>query len=585
MKYVKQRHLPALVVVGLFALTLLLYAPVRHLPFVAFDDDNYVTENPKVREGLTAKGILWALTSVGYAGNWHPATWVSHMIDVEFFGLNPGGHHLMNAGLHAVNAALVFVVLRVATGALWSAALVAALFAAHPLRVESVAWVAERKDVLSSFFGLLAIGAWVRYARRPGVARYFVAVLFLALGLMTKPMLVTIPAVLLIFDWWPLGRWRRIPGKEGLALWGLVVEKFPLLALAVVAAVLALVAQRREGALNLMDEAHQGLRYATALLSYVRYLGKLLWPQDLAVLYAYPSAMPSVGKLAAALSLIGGSLAAALALRRRAPWVGFGVGWYLITLFPVIGIVKIGMSAGADRYTYLPLLGIVVLMVWSLRQTVARRAGNTLHISLLLGVSLLLLVLGWLTRLQIDTWRSSQALFDRVRHVDPEAYRRSSPGEYNLAVELSRQGRFDEAKMRYEELVRTRPTAHGARNNLAGLLLQEGRAREAETLLRTGLSMAPQDLKMLDNLGVALGLQGRYQEAFEQFAAALAVNPRDPMAYNNIGHTWERLGDDERAAAAYREAVRLAPDDPGPALRLQATLERQGNRTGSTMQR
>ena len=556
----RARLLPLLAALGLVVLVCALYAPVRDYPTIALDDRGYVTDNSMVRPGLTREGLAWAFTSVGYMGNWHPMTWISHMLDVTLFGMAPRRHHLVNAGLHAANAVLLLFALRAMTGALWPAVLVAALFAAHPLRVESVAWISERKDVLSACFGFATLWAWVGYARRPTLPRYSAAALLLALGLMSKPMLVTIPLLLLVLDWWPLGRWHPVlkggPGR----LPRLLAEKVPLLALAAGTVLLTLLAQQRAGAVNLMDEGHRTLRLANALLAYPRYLGKLLWPRDLSVYYPYPVEVPPAWQLGGTALLLAGAVAAGYFLRRRAPWVAVGSIWYGVMLVPVTGIVKVGASAIADRYSYLPHVGIVLLFVWSLRGGWRATARPPVRAGIAVA-SCVLVALGAVeTRRQLGFWRSTDVLFSRAVEIFPGDPGLRANAEFNAAVELASRGDIAADKARYEAILLKHPEHAGARNNLAAILLQEGRAVEAERHLRQGLSMAPRNTKLLDNLGVALDAQGRHEEAQQQFLASLEANPTGAAAHYNLGQILEWRGSTAAAIREYREAMRLDPE-------------------------
>jgi hypothetical protein len=352
------------------------YAPLWDAGFAGLDDHLYVSGNPHVQQGLTREGVAWALGSTK-ASNWHPLTWLSLMLDCQLFGAGAGSHHLVNVGFHVANSVLLFLVLRRMTGRRWPSALVVALFALHPLHVESVAWVAERKDVLSTLFWILTMGAYVRYARRPGVLRYLPVFAFLLLGLMAKPMLVTLPFVLLLLDYWPLGRLARAEaGATGLApsgevaggrrakVWRLVLEKVPLLVLAAASCVVTFAVQRHGEAVMPLERLALPARMANAAVSCVAYLGKMVWPQGLTVLYPYPADRPA-WEVAAAAAFLLAVTAAAAALVRRRPYLAVGWFWYLGTLVPVIGLVQVGEQPMADRYTYVPLIGTFIMVAWA----------------------------------------------------------------------------------------------------------------------------------------------------------------------------------------------------------------------------
>ena len=363
---------------ALALLTLALYWPVVGHDFVNYDDGLYVTDNPHVQAGLTLDNIAWAF-STGHASNWHPVTWLSHLIDFSCFGWFAGGHHLVNVLFHTANTLLLFLLLRRLTGSLWRCAIVAALFAWHPLHVESVAWVAERKDLLSLFFLLLSLSAYVGYVKQPSPGRYTLTLACFALGLMAKPMIVTLPCLLLLLDWWPLARLRLSATDAGenpsprSHLWPLVCEKLPFFALAAASCVVTVWTQHQTGALRTFHAVPLSARLANTVTAYACYLWKMIWPADLAVLYPMPSSWPLAMVLGSALALAGLSLFA-WRWRTQFPWVVVGWCWFVVTLVPVIGLVQVGEQAMADRYTYLPLIGVFLALTWGVEAaTVARR--------------------------------------------------------------------------------------------------------------------------------------------------------------------------------------------------------------------
>ncbi|TMB07957.1 MAG: tetratricopeptide repeat protein, partial [Deltaproteobacteria bacterium] len=468
----ERRTLPIAVLLALA--TLLAYWRVVQCGYLNLDDDLYVTANPAVWGGLTLAGARWALTAT-HAGLWHPLTWLSHMLDVQLFGPNPAGHHATNLLLHVANVVVLLLVLVRATGALWPSAAVAALFALHPLHVESVAWVAERKDVLSGFFGLTTIWAYVRYAQRPAPGRYALVVLSLALGLMAKPMLVTLPLVLLLLDRWPL--------RRGMSL-RLVVEKLPLLALAAAASVMGIVAGQRADAVGSLARFPLEARLANALVSYARYLGKTLWPSRLAVFYPYPSAWPA-WQLAGAAVLLAAVTTVAIVHMRRRPYLLVGWLWFLGMLFPVSGVVQDGSQAMADHFTYLPLIGLFVMVAWGGQDLLARCPVPPP--ALKASALALLLALGCTTWRQVGYWHDSTRLFTHALEVTSANWLAHN----NLGDALAREGKLEEATGHFAESVRLEPSNPDAHYNLGVALHRQGRPAEATLHYREALRLAP----------------------------------------------------------------------------------------------
>ena len=483
-----------LVAASLALVTLVIYWQVQSHGFVNYDDNLYVTDNPQVKAGLTSASIQWAFTT-GHSANWHPLTWLSHMVDVELFGLDAGRHHLMSVLFHLANTILLFYVLKRMTGALWQSAFVAALFALHPLHVESVSWTAERKDVLSTFFWILTMLAYIRYVEHLGTSRYFLVALSMALGLMAKPMLVTLPLVLLLLDYWPLGRLRLKQleggGKSKIRQTGmktaqismalrLVREKIPLFALVVISSIITYEVQQSAGAFKYSSPFPLSLRIGNALLSYLAYIGKTIWPTDLAVLYPHRGMsprweivpLPGWEVAVAAIALVSISILVIVAARRH-PYLPFGWFWYVVTLVPVIGIVQVGTQAMADRYTYVPLIGLFMVAAWganaSFRKLAYRKFALPALAVIVLGASS---VTTWR---QVGYWKNSITLFEQtvaVTKINPVAH-------YNLGYALHAEGRYDEAIPHFSEALRIAPTYTEARNMLVNALQVQGRAREA----------------------------------------------------------------------------------------------------------
>ena len=562
-------HQSVFIGVLLIAGTLVVFWPAATFDFV-FDDAFFLDTNPFVGHGLTLAGLRWSLTA-DVAGSWHPLTLWSHMLDVQFFGRKAGWHHLVNVALHCGNTLLLFGFLRRATGATWRSALVAALFAVHPLHVESVAWVAERKDVLSTFFLLLALGAYARYAARPKLSRYLLVVLWFVLGLCSKPMLVTLPFVLLLLDFWPLGRLlnesqrgrgpaastpgqsrisRRsslpppetspshhlsaqhvLPGSSDLSK-GLrvVAEKVPLLALSAAASVATYFAQRNFGAMAIANREPfpLGVRTLNALAAYGGYLQKTLWPAKLGVLYQHPGAALPLWQPLLSLAVIALITPLALRQRRARPSLAVGWLWFLGTLVPVIGLVQVGEQALADRYTYVPLVGLFLIVAWNETALVGawRRRTGWLAAAAVLTLALLMVVSG----LQLRHWRNNLSLYERAVAVSPESWMMQA----NLGAELQGLGRLDEAILHYRALVGLRPDIPDAHNNLAFALLMAGRREEAVVEFRETLRLNPSHLRAANNLGVALTKLGRPDEARDAFLHVLRLDPQNAAALRGL---------------------------------------------------
>jgi tetratricopeptide (TPR) repeat protein len=529
---------------GIVLSVALVYAPVRHHAFVNFDDTQYVAENAHVSAGLTRNAVEWAFTTT-HAGNWHPLTWLSHMLDVQLFGLDAGAHHVMNVFLHAANALLLFWLWLRMSGALGRSAFVAAVFAVHPLHVESVAWIAERKDVLSACFGLLCLLAYDGYRRTATPARYAWVVVTFALALLSKPMLVTLPALLLLLDWWPLGRTAAVPLPR------LLLEKAPLFALSAASSAITLSAQSGGGAVKALEALPLGRRAANALVAYAGYVRRTLWPEGLAVLYPYPSTIET-WKLVGALALLGLVTWLALRGRTRRPYLAVGWLWYLGMLVPVIGLVQVGSQPMADRYMYLPMVGLLVMLAWGVAELVmAPPARRWLPMAAALSV----IACAVIARRQVGHWRDSIALWEHALAVT-----RDNPRAHaNLAHALSKQGRLDEALPHYGEAVRLKPDFAEAHNNLGYALAGQGRHADAIGHYREAVRLIPDYHEAQNNLGVALAEQGE-PEAIVHFKEALRIRPDVAEVHNNLGVARARQKDLDQAIQAFTEALRLRPD-------------------------
>ena len=572
----------------LIATTLLVFWQVQHYDFVNIDDPYYVSDNFFVKHGLTRASFIWAFTTT-HAANWHPLTWLSHMLDYQVYGLNPGGHHVTSVLLHLANAVLLFLVLNRMTGTLWRSAFVAALFAIHPLHVESVAWISERKDVLSTLFWILTMWMYLRYVERPDFFRYMLALFAFVLGLMAKPMLVTLPCVLLLLDYWPLGRFRlsqasddilattQASKEQGGRSLRLFLEKIPFFALAAASSVVTFLAQRSGGALT-VDIYPLKIRIANALVSYVSYMGKMIWPRGLVVFYLHPGKnLPGWHAVGAGLLLVCLSLVVMRAARRH-PYLAVGWLWYLGTLVPVIGLVQVGMQAMADRYTYVPLIGLLIICVWGVFDLVKGwRHGK---VFLALSAGLLLLALTTCTWLQVRHWKNSATLFQHALTMNAEHY----VAHNNLGAALIEQGKIEEGISHYTKALEINPNYWLAHSNLGGYLVGQGKVEDAMHHCSEAVRLNPNSSEAHNNLGLALALQGRFEEATTHYSEALRLKPEYSHAHRNLGLALERLGRLEEASTHYAEAVRFKPDFVQAHLDLATVLAEQGNFAAATAQ-
>jgi Flp pilus assembly protein TadD len=613
---------PVWLLAALLALvTITVYWPATRCDFVNFDDNFYVTENVHVQQGLTPEGLKWAFSNP-VAANWHPLTVLSHMLDGQLFGLKPWGHHLISVLLHAVNTVLVFVLLQQLTGARWRSALVAALFGLHPLHVESVAWVAERKDVLSTCFGLLALWAYACYAQGTGTGSregkhptpinreqasnaqwcYWSAVFFFAMGLMSKAMLVTWPFVMLLLDYWPLGRvaggeWRMTgekngkpstpinreqalnctPNAFGAKLSTLLLEKLPFFGLAAVMSVVTYVVQQHSGAVQMVQNLPLGARCVNALISYCRYLGKLFWPADLAVFYPFPGKWP-VAQVLLAGGLLLGITVMFILKRGRYPFLLTGWLWFVGTLVPVIGLVQVGDQAMADRYTYIPLLGVLILAIWGAYE-LTRRWRYHEPALLVAGCMAIVLCLG-LTRQQLGYWQDSETLFRHALAVTENNYL----AHHNLGFALDEKGQTDEAINQFQKAIRLKPDFAKAHNNLGFALDEKGQINEAINQYQETIRLAPNDAKAHYNLGNILGRNGQTDEAINQYQEAIRLNPDLAEAHNNLGNALGRKGQTDEAISQFQEAIRLKPDYADAHNNLGTALDGKGQIAGAINQ-
>jgi len=555
-----------LVYAGLALATIIAYEPVRHNEFVDFDDNEYVTENARVRGGISRESLISAFTTPHFY-MWHPLTSLSHTLDCEAFGLNPLGHHLVSLLFHAANSLLVLMVLKRMTGALWRSAFVAAVFALHPLSVESVAWVSERKNVLSTFFWLLTIAAYIRYAERRSIGRYLWVLLAFCLGVLAKPMVVTLPFVLLLLDFWPLCRLqlsgeakktsrKRQPveaAREKLSGRRLILEKIPLVILAAVLSVITFMIQRSGNIVASLETLPVSVRAANAVVSYVRYIGKMIWPSDLAMYYPYQSL--ALGLVMMCVVILAAVTAVAIVMRRRRyPLVGWL--WFIGTLIPVIGLVQAGSQAMADRYTYVSGIGIYIIVGWG----VAEIAGKWPHRNLALAISSCAVLSALLiaTRIQVRYWRDSSSMYEHTLAVtEDNRIAHKLYGDF-----LEKTGRLKDAIEQYDKAVKISPGFESAREKM-GLTLLEMKEFDKAIIVFTDLLRAKPDWpEMHVRLAVAYSQKHELAAAEKHFKEALQARPHWAEVYNGLGKVYSAQGRYELALLNFQEALRLKPDYP-----------------------
>ncbi len=526
---------PALLCAILAAVTFAVFGQTLTYDFINYDDGEYVYANPMVSEGLTSKGISWAFNGA-HASNWHPLTWLSHELDCQIYGLRPGGHHLTNVLLHTAAVISLFLVLLQMTDALWRSAFAAAVFAIHPLRAESVAWIAERKDVLSGLFFMLTVGAYIRYARRPDLLpRYGLVVVLFTMGLMCKPMLVTLPLVLLLLDYWPL---RRNESTRRLLL-----EKLPLLALAAVSAVITIYSQR--GAMQSTGSFSLPYRLETALAACLVYLKQMFWPRGLALFYPYPATGLPAGEISLAAILLTGITALAWWQRKARPWMLMGWLWYLVMLLPVLGIIQVGGQAHADRYTYLPQIGVGIALTWFAAEWGARfqRAKPILG-------CLVLAALAICCAHQVAYWKNSNIVWAHTL-----ACTAGNEVAHNGAGQADLQnGDTNAAISQFQQALQINPTFSPAHENLGNVLVELGRFNEAISQYQSFLQIEPDNPDVHEDLGIALFRRGKTDEAISQFQEALRIKPNDSINHN-LSLAYLKSGQAEEAAGRYDVAI------------------------------
>jgi protein O-mannosyl-transferase len=466
------------------ALTLVVYWQVSSFAFQSYhDDDDYVTTNQPILDGFTRSSLVWAFTAA-HAANWHPLTWISHMLDCQLYGTNASGHHVTSLLFHVANVLLLLLLFKTITGRFWRSAFVASLFALHPLHVESVAWVSERKDVLSTFFMFLTMLAYVRYVREPKAKSYLLSIILYTLGLMAKPMLVTLPLVLLLLDWWPLARRTREGAGPAMSTWQLVREKIPFMLLALASCLVTFIAQKHGGTVRTLEAYSLDIRLSNAFVAYVEYILKMLWPANLAALYPHPVGGWPVWRVAASAVFLGGVTMAAV--RSRRPYLVVGWFWYLLTLLPVIGIVQVGEQSYADRYTYISLIGLFLIVAWGMPELVSKILGYShTKLALTLPAAAILLALTVCSYIQTGYWRDSVTLFEHTIQVVPNNYL----AEHELGMGYALENRFADAAPHLRKVIAVKPNWPLAHYNLACVLYLNGEYKDAADEIRVAMRL------------------------------------------------------------------------------------------------
>ena len=552
---------------ALVLLALCVFGQIHSFGFIKFDDPSYVTSNARVLQGLTWESVKWAFTGI-HGENWHPLTTLSHLLDVQIFGLRAGMHHLVNLAFHTANVLLLFAVLRRMTGSMWCCALVAALFAIHPLRVESVVWVSERKDVLSGFFWMVSLFAYWRYVRRPGMWKYLETLGLFALGLLSKPMVVTFPLILLLVDFWPL---RRLSFKtptnfvsgggeqlQRMPVRYVLLEKLPMLAMSLAAGLMTMHVQRQ--AMVAVAGLPIQIRLYNSALSYIRYVKKTAWPFDLAIFYPFQREF-SLHYIVAAVFLLVAVTFVVVAVARIFPYVLTGWLWYLVTLIPVIGVLQVGSQSYADRYTYIPTIGIYIVIAWGLKDVVQRFA--VLRVPIAVASVLVVGTLSVLAANYASLWRSDERLLLHALQVT----KNNASAHCTLGEIFLERGQYDRALAKFDEALKINSALLGGeRYSQAHIgkglaLLALGRTQEAEKSFRRAIELAPKFARAHVDLGITLEKLGKWGESLQSFQEAMRLAPDEPFTHSNLAIAYLRRGRIDEAAAQYREALSLYPDN------------------------
>lgn len=555
-------HSSILIPLLLVLITASVYRQVINFDFINYDDNEYVFNNPHVQNGITYDSIIWAFTT-GHSSNWHPLTWLSHMTDCRIFGLWAGGHHLTSLVFHIINSLLLFFVFQKMTGGKWQSAFMAALFALHPLHVQSVAWISERKDVLSAFFWMLTLLAYVRYVRRPDRPSYVLVLAFYLLGLMSKPMVMTLPFVLLLLDYWPLNRFRLDGSQKNRVakIAGLFWEKIPLFILTAASAGITFLAQDKWGAVRSFDMIPLTHRLSNMLISYVQYIVKFLYPIKLGIFYPYPEGVPG-WKLIASIMVLTAVSWAAIKLINRKPWFIVGWLWFLGTLVPVIGIVQVGIQSMADRYMYLPMIGLLILISWGIPELFCKwRYRKTI---LSLSSAFVILVFLWITHIQLTYWTDTYTLFTRALAItDNNAF------AYNVvADELALKGDYKTAEKYFLAALAIKADDADAIKGLGRLAYHKKDYDKAIYYYQNALVIRPADREILNmtgkayyNLGLVASKQGNINDALNNYKKAIGINPDFADAHKSLADVLFSKGDMAQAVKHYSEAFRINPDD------------------------
>ncbi|MCE5340605.1 MAG: tetratricopeptide repeat protein [Planctomycetaceae bacterium] len=532
---------------ALIAITLAVFWQTRNFDFVTYDDGDYVYENDYVLIGLTPDNVVWAFTT-GESANWHPLTWLSLMADVELFGPRPGPMHLVNLLFHIANTLLLFALIKRFTGSLWPSAFVAAAFAIHPMHVESVAWISERKDVLSCLLFLLTLTAYANYVNRPSALRYIAIIIIYILGLMAKPMLVTVPFVLMLLDYWPLDRvrWQKSDLK-------LILEKIPFFAFAFASGITTFLVQQNGGAVADIEQVALGSRIANAFVSYITYIEKMFWPTNLAVFYPLQTDI-SFYQTAVCILLFATIFFTVLWFGRKHKYLITGWLWFVITLIPVIGIVQVGLQACADRYTYIPYIGLFIMFTFSAKEYIAQRP-KLKNVAVVLAAAVLI-ALGTITHKQTGYWSNGITLFSQTLNVTKENY-----VAYNcLGVAYDRVDRLDNAINAYQQAIKINPDYCTAYYNLGITYRTLGRFEEAVAANELAIKIKPNYPQAYNNLGISLGKLGRFQEAANAYQQSIRLKPNYADAYCNFGNIYLKIGQFPQAIEFYKKALSIQPN-------------------------
>src|SRR6266480_548927 len=585
---ISRRWLRLGICISLAVLTWVVFAQLLQYDFINYDDPRYVYENTNITNGLTIGGIAWAFTHI-HSMNWHPLTTISHMLDCQLYGLKPGAHHFTNVLLHSIVAILLLLVLQrmtsgpSGTGSIWRSAFVAAVFAIHPLRVESVAWIAERKDMLSGVFFMLTLLTYFRYVRVRSIGHYLTVLIMFALGLMCKPMLVTLPFVLLVLDYWPLGRIRGqksdVSGHENLVM--LVVEKIPLVGLSAISSVVTFLAQR--GAVGWTEQLPVLARINNAVVTYAAYMWQMLWPVKLAVFYPHPESRLPLWEIILCLLLLVGITAAAVVLRKSRPYFITGWLWYLGMLVPVIGLVQVGWQGRADRYTYLPQIGLYIAITWGIADVTA--AWRWQREILAAGTAIVVGLLSWRASVQASYWRDSETLFTHALAVTSN----NDVAENNLGIVFLQKGKLDEAISLLQAAVALRPENSPAHENLAKALLQKGQVTDALVHYRKLLELQPDNIEVHNIVGTVLIQQGRIREGVEEWQKVLVIQPDNGNAMSNLAWVFatspdDSLRDGAQAVQLAEQAVRISGGRIPIIFRTLAAAYAESNRFSEAIQ-